>query len=215
MWCCGRVRAQVAGLKLYNISIKEPEGNRRGGAIFETTKPIGQCCGVVVFLENIPSFHLVVQLNHEEQNFIKTTGQEEEEEMNGKKEHGATEGEEGLEVVIAGFSRTGTGSLTAALEILLGRPCYHTNNLVHNSAMQQRWIDMIDSGFKDDQLIIESFKGYGAGADLPFCLFYQEFLRLFPTSKVILSIRDTPEQVCPPTSIYLITTHTNILFQYI
>ena len=77
------------------------------------------------------------------------------------------QGEAELEVIVAGFSRTGTGSLTAALEILLGRPCYHTNNLVSNTALQQQWVEMIDTGFREDALMRDAFKHYAAGADLP------------------------------------------------
>jgi len=108
------------------------------------------------------------------------------------KEQGA---EAELEVIVAGFSRTGTGSLTAALEILLGRPCYHTNNLVSNTALQQQWVEMIDTGFREDALMRDAFKHYAAGADLPFCLFYKDLMRIFPSAKVVLSVRDTPEQV--------------------
>jgi hypothetical protein len=87
-----------------------------------------------------------------------------------------------LEVIGAGFGRTGTLSLKHALELLDLGPCYHAYE-VYQDAHVQRW-RAGDLGVLD---------GYRATVDWPGCTYWRELMRAHPDAKVILSVRD-PEQ---------------------
>jgi len=95
-----------------------------------------------------------------------------------------------LEVVGAGFGRTGTTSLKAALEQLGSSRCYHMMELVKNPTHGRLWAQAHREGRVDwDEL----FEGYRATLDWPACTFWRELSAYYPRSKVILSVRD-PER---------------------
>ena len=95
---------------------------------------------------------------------------------------------EGLHLIGAGFGRTGTSSLRAALEILYGRPCYHMSYVLSEDHMDF-WIRAArhQVGPQDYQVL---FKSYAAMVDCPASLFWQEIAEAHPHAKVILSVRD-------------------------
>ena len=80
------------------------------------------------------------------------------------------EGEmEGLVVIGAGLPRTGTLSTRAALELLLGGPCYHgAIPLVEQSKHQQVWREAFDTGKIDPVVKKGVIEGFRAGLDFPF-----------------------------------------------
>jgi hypothetical protein len=95
-----------------------------------------------------------------------------------------------LEVIGAGFGRTGTLSLKTALEILGFAPCYHMTEVIANPAHVPFWNRAIDREVHDwDEL----FGNYRATVDWPACYFFAELADFYPNAKVILSLRD-PER---------------------
>lgn len=100
--------------------------------------------------------------------------------------------EKGLEVIGAGFGRTGTVSLKKALEILGYDPCYHMHDLMTTYGHVSFWIRLANGdkvNFKD---IFEK-KGYKASVDTPCSSFWREQLEQYPGAKVVLTVRD-PEK---------------------
>lgn len=95
-----------------------------------------------------------------------------------------------LDVIGAGFGRTGTLSLKKALEILGFAPCYHMTEVIANPAYVPLWERAIDSDAVDWDAI---FDNYRATVDWPACHFYAQLADYYPGAKVILSLRD-PER---------------------
>lgn len=95
-----------------------------------------------------------------------------------------------MKVIGAGFGRTGTLSIKAALEELGFGPCYHQFELGKNPAHRKMWIDAARGKPVDWK---ELFKDYQATVDWPGCTYYKELMEAFPEAKVLLSVRD-PEK---------------------
>ena len=95
-----------------------------------------------------------------------------------------------VQVIGAGFGRTGTLSLKAALEELGFGPCYHMTELFENPQHAELW-ERVAHGepIKWDDLIGD----YRATVDWPGCTFYEEMMEAYPDAKVLLSVRD-PEK---------------------
>jgi Sulfotransferase domain len=95
-----------------------------------------------------------------------------------------------MQVIGAGFGRTGTASLKAALEELGFGPCYHMIEVFEHPEHADVWVaawrgELVDwDGFLAD---------YEAAVDWPACTFYEELLERHPDAKVILTVRD-PER---------------------
>ena len=92
-----------------------------------------------------------------------------------------------LKVVGAGFGRTGTASLKAALELLGFAPCHHMIEVFTHPEQVPFW-DRVALGQKYDWE--ELFGAYQSSCDWPSCTFYKELAEYYPKSKVILSLRD-------------------------
>lgn len=93
-----------------------------------------------------------------------------------------------LSVIGAGFGRTGTLSLKAALETLGVGRCYHMVEIIANPDFAAAWAQAADGGPVDwDQI----FAGYGATVDWPAAAFYRELADYYPKARVILTIRDS------------------------
>eukprot|EP01084_Bolivina_argentea_P025072 46651_1 len=106
----------------------------------------------------------------------------------------ATEQKETLQVIGAGFGRTGTESLQLALN-KLGYKCYHMHELKkYNDA--SIWYDLLkkpkDQRNWNDSLF--AIRGYTATVDWPTTIIYEDLLKENPSAKVVLTIRDTPQQ---------------------
>ncbi len=95
-----------------------------------------------------------------------------------------------LKVIGAGLGRTGTLSLKVALEELGFGKCYHMTEILTHPRHIRLWDDAARGEPVDWEAL---FSGYRATVDWPGCNFYQEYLRLYPEAKVILSVRD-PER---------------------
>jgi len=94
-------------------------------------------------------------------------------------------------VIGAGLSRTGTLSTRAALEHLLGGPCYHgAVPMVERVEHAELWTEALEKGSLDVDTAKKLLGGYKAGVDHPIYCFYKDLLQMNPSSKVILTVRD-------------------------
>lgn len=90
-----------------------------------------------------------------------------------------------LEVIGAGFGRTGTMSLKFALEILGLGPCYHMMEVQKNPGHSEAWRAAIDGSPDWNQL----FHGYQSTVDWPSTYFWRYLSQHFSNAKIILSVR--------------------------
>lgn len=92
-----------------------------------------------------------------------------------------------LRVVGAGLGRTGTTSLKAALEQLLGAPCYHMMEVFGKPEAATTWRQAVDGELPD----WDEFLGdYRATVDWPAAAFWRELSAAYPDAIVLLSTRD-------------------------
>ncbi len=95
-----------------------------------------------------------------------------------------------LQVIGAGFGRTGTLSLKSALELLGLGPCYHMIEVIARPEHSELW----DRAAQDESVDWQTlFAGFVATVDWPACHFWRQLLREWPQARVILTRRD-PEQ---------------------
>ena len=94
----------------------------------------------------------------------------------------------GLDIVGAGYGRTGTLSLKTALESLGFKRCYHMLELVrHHDDHRPLWSAARRGEAVDWDAL---FEGYRAAVDWPACNSWERLAAYYPQSKVILSLRD-------------------------
>ena len=109
-----------------------------------------------------------------------------------------------MEVIGAGFGRTGTVSIQAALEELGFGPCYHMFECVSDENCDApKWLRVEAAMRAEDtettatelQAIMqgEGRKQYRSTVDFPACVYFEQLLALNPRAKVLLSVRDTPD----------------------
>ncbi|MBU3000866.1 hypothetical protein KO491_13560 [Roseovarius nubinhibens] len=91
-----------------------------------------------------------------------------------------------LEIIGAGFGRTGTYSLKAALEKLGFGPCHHMSEVIGDAEQIRLWSDAAEG--RPDYTGL--FEGYRAAVDFPVAAFWPDVLAATPGAKVILSERD-------------------------
>ena len=91
-----------------------------------------------------------------------------------------------LEIIGAGFGRTGTYSLKAALERLGFGPCHHMSEVIDTPEQVGLWSD-VAAGRPDFGRI---FAGFRSAVDFPVAAYWQDVLAVTPGAKVILSDRD-------------------------
>ncbi len=92
-----------------------------------------------------------------------------------------------LKVIVAGFGRTGTLSLKAALEELGFARCYHMLEIMTHLEHAVVWSTACRGEPVDWDAL---FAGYQAAVYWPPCSFYRELMDRYPDSKVILNVRD-------------------------
>jgi Sulfotransferase domain len=97
-----------------------------------------------------------------------------------------------MRVIGAGFGRTGTTSLKAALQELGFGPSYSLSEVFANPEHVAFW--EAAGGLAGEKVDWEGFlAGYGMAVDWPACSFYEELMEAFPEAPVILTVRDPPE----------------------
>lgn len=95
-----------------------------------------------------------------------------------------------LEIIGAGFGRTGTNSLKLALEQLGFGPCHHMFELRDHPELVPDWEAAANGQKMDWQQV---FSNYRSQVDWPGARYWRELAFAFPDAKVILSIRDPNE----------------------
>ena len=92
-----------------------------------------------------------------------------------------------LQVIGAGWGRTGTESLKIALEELGFDRCYHGFDLFNDGRKLQFWKELGATGTTDFEAL---FNGYQACVDFPAAYYYRQLLKQYPEAKIILTVRD-------------------------
>ncbi|WP_279244843.1 sulfotransferase family protein [Candidatus Litorirhabdus singularis] len=94
-----------------------------------------------------------------------------------------------LKIIGAGFGRTGTMSLKAALE-QMGYPCYHMVECFPKGPRHWKLWEQVGNGAPDWDAL---FEGFTATVDFPACTSYASLAEYYPDAKVVLTVRD-PEK---------------------
>ncbi len=92
-----------------------------------------------------------------------------------------------LQVIGAGFGRTGTLSLKTALEQVGFAPCHHMFEVIGHPEQAAGWLAAARGDAVDWDALLD---GYAAQVDWPGCALWRELLDAFPEAKVVLSVRD-------------------------
>ena len=92
-----------------------------------------------------------------------------------------------LQIIGAGFGRTGTLSMKYALEQLGSGPCYHMLEVLRNPHHDPIWLAALhgESVQWDDV-----FGDFAATVDWPATFFWRELSAAYPEARVLLTLRD-------------------------
>lgn len=93
-----------------------------------------------------------------------------------------------LDVISAGFGRTGTMSLRMALNALDLGPCYHMEDVLHDMPRRVPQWNAALEGSPDWDAI---YYGFGSAVDWPTASFWQDLAAHYPKAKFILSSRSS------------------------
>lgn len=92
-----------------------------------------------------------------------------------------------MDVIGAGYGRTGTLSMLTALQGLGFDPCHHMTEVIVNPWQMPLWQEALASDPVDVRRV---FEGYRATVDFPGCVFWRELMDAWPEAKVVLTVRD-------------------------
>jgi hypothetical protein len=93
-----------------------------------------------------------------------------------------------MQVIGAGFGRTGTLTLKAALEELGVGPCYHMVEVLWGDTGRLPLWQAAANGEEVDWKAV--FEGFESTVDWPGCTFWEPLMEVFPDAKVLLTVRD-------------------------
>ena len=91
-----------------------------------------------------------------------------------------------LDIIGAGFGRTGTMSLKVALERLGYSKCYHMIDVMADPEHVGLW----RAAWRGDDPWERIFDGYAAAVDWPAAAFWPRLMAFYPQAKVLLTVRD-------------------------
>ena len=91
-----------------------------------------------------------------------------------------------LDIIGAGFGRTGTMSLKVALERLGYSKCYHMIDVLSHPGH----VDLWRKAWRGDDPWERLFNGYAAAVDWPAAAFWPRLMAFYPQAKVLLTVRD-------------------------
>ena len=91
-----------------------------------------------------------------------------------------------MDVIGAGFGRTGTLSLKAALEQLGFGPCMHMLDVIGNPGRIAKWQGVVNGCPTDWESVLD---GFTSAVDWPACTYYAQLAAAFPAAKVVLTVR--------------------------
>ena len=97
-----------------------------------------------------------------------------------------------LKVIGAGLGRTGTTSLKTALEQLGLGPCHHMSVAMKQPRDVVKLWERVAAG--EEEALRTIFQGYQSTLDYPGCTHFATFMRWNEDAKVILTVRDSPEE---------------------
>jgi hypothetical protein len=92
-----------------------------------------------------------------------------------------------VQVIGAGFGRTGTWSLKAALERIGFGPSFHMVDLIEHPDRARIFLAALKGERVDWN---QAFAGFASTVDWPGCTFYEQLLETYPNAKVVLGVRD-------------------------
>ncbi len=93
-----------------------------------------------------------------------------------------------LSIIGAGFGRTGTDSMKAALEQLGFGPCHHMHEVINSPSQQAIWRSIASGNTHDwDQV----FDAYRSSIDWPSAYFWRELSAHYPKAKILLTVRSS------------------------
>lgn len=92
-----------------------------------------------------------------------------------------------LNIIGAGFGRTGTNSLRIALNMLGVGPCYHMHEVRYNAGHKTMWNRILNGSRPDWDHV---FRNYTAAVDWPVTHYWDQLIDLFPSARVILTVRE-------------------------
>ena len=95
-----------------------------------------------------------------------------------------------IDVIGAGFGRTGTLSLKFALETLGFDKCYHMMEVMLNEHHVELWRQAARLENVDWHAL---YQGYRATVDWPSASFWRELRLVYPDAKLILTLRDSEQ----------------------
>ncbi|RCG23996.1 sulfotransferase family protein [Sphaerisporangium album] len=95
-----------------------------------------------------------------------------------------------MRIIGAGFGRTGTLSLKAALERLGFAPCNHMLEVMDRPELIHRWLDIAEGRSADWDGVLG---GFDATLDWPASAYWRELAAHYPDAKVLLTVRDPEE----------------------
>jgi hypothetical protein len=92
-----------------------------------------------------------------------------------------------MQVIGAGFGRTGTMSLKGALEQLGFGPSFHMIDVARYPELLPQWQAAADGESADWAKV---FDGWESTVDWPACTYWEQIWETFPDAKVLLSVRE-------------------------
>jgi len=92
-----------------------------------------------------------------------------------------------LKLIGAGFGRTGTTSLKAALEQLGFGPCYHFREMIDHPSHGRVWLEAAQGKNVAWEKVFGAFQ---STLDWPAAYFYEALMTAYPDARVILTVRD-------------------------
>ncbi|MEV4314102.1 sulfotransferase family protein [Actinocrispum sp. NPDC049592] len=92
-----------------------------------------------------------------------------------------------VDVIGAGFGRTGTASLKKALELIGFAPCHHMVEVIKDPGTAAGWTAALGGDLSALQSVLARYR---AVVDFPGALVWRELLELYPQAKVVLTVRD-------------------------
>lgn len=95
-----------------------------------------------------------------------------------------------LELIGAGFGRTGTESMKLALEQLGLGPCHHMKEVLADPEQRTRWRAVAHGEAVDWD---EVLAGYRSAVDWPSAFFWRELSAHYPEAKILLTVRDSAD----------------------
>ncbi|KAI1418932.1 P-loop containing nucleoside triphosphate hydrolase protein [Xylaria sp. FL1777] len=119
-----------------------------------------------------------------------------------------------VQVICAGYARTGTSTMALAIEQLLQGPCLHggTQLLNREDAYCKKWIQVYEARKRGDKELImkllrEVTAGFVGVADMPTLDFIPELMEIYPEAKVVLVERDPDRWLESLTTVSKATTN--------